>query len=151
MIGQGDSNLECGLCQLKATASDLVMGWRYWQLFVNRNQNYLGKVMLVLKRHATNVTELKDEEQVEFWNVLRLTKESLDAAFQPDHVNYAFLMNQDRHVHLHLVPRYAEPRKFAGLVFQDGHLGEHYQLTQQIVSLEWRAQLAAHLRQYLGS
>lgn len=147
---QDDPNLECGLCQLQVTSSDLVTGWTYWQLFVNRNQNYLGKVMLVLKRHATDVTGLKDDEQVEFWNVLRLTKEALDAAFQPDHVNYAFLMNQDRHLHLHLIPRYAQPREFAGLVFQDGRLGEHYQLTQRIVSLEWRAQLVAHLRQQLG-
>jgi hypothetical protein len=35
--------------------------------------------------------------------------EQLSSAFAPDHFNYAFLQNHDRHVHLHVIPRYAAP------------------------------------------
>lgn len=52
--------------------------------------------------------------------------EVLVAAFQPDHFNYAFLQNQDHHVHLHVIPRYATSRTFAGLVFTDPDYPDHY-------------------------
>lgn len=113
------------------------------------NQNYLGKVMLVLKRHEPDVTALSSDEQIEFWSALHVTKEILVARFQPNHFNYAFLMNQDRHVHLHSIPRYEVPREFAGVVFTDGQLGEHYQLTQNWVSSEMYEKLAATLREQM--
>lgn len=50
----------------------------------------------------------------------------LSLAFQPDHFNYAFLQNQDRHIHLHIIPRYNEPRVFAGITFDDPDYPAHY-------------------------
>lgn len=50
----------------------------------------------------------------------------LDGAFSPDHYHYAFLQNADRHVHLHVIPRYAGPRKFAGERFVDPDWPGHY-------------------------
>ena len=50
----------------------------------------------------------------------------LQSAFQPDHINYVFLQNQDRHVHLHMMPRYASPRHFAGQSFNDLGYPGHY-------------------------
>jgi diadenosine tetraphosphate (Ap4A) HIT family hydrolase len=55
-------------------------------------------------------------------------------------------MNGDRHVHFHVIPRYATSREFAGLVFTDGHLGEHYQLRRNIVDGKVRHNLAEVLR-----
>jgi diadenosine tetraphosphate (Ap4A) HIT family hydrolase len=46
--------------------------------------------------------------------------------FQPDHFNYAFLQNQDRHVHLHLIPRYNRPQTFRSIVFTDPGYPGHY-------------------------
>jgi diadenosine tetraphosphate (Ap4A) HIT family hydrolase len=137
---------DCILCSFDETSSDWVTTWQYWKLIVNHNQNYLGKVMLVLKRHAMDVIDLTEAEQTEFWNVLRETQNALTAAFQPDHFNYAFLMNQDTHVHLHIIPRYAEPRTFAGEIFSDGQLGEHYALTSRILRTEIRHTIATYLQ-----
>ncbi len=136
---------ECKLCVLP-DPDDVVTAWVFWKLVVNHNQNYLGKVMLVLKRHATDVNELTGEEQIEFWSALRETRMALEGALQPDHLNYAFLMNQDAHVHLHIVPRYASAREFRGEIFSDGQLGEHYALTARIVSPEMRHTLARLLQ-----
>ena len=94
---------------------DLVGTWEHWHVVVNHNQNYLGKVMLVLRRHATDVTALTPAEQAGLWSLLGDVKTALLGAFQPDHFNYAFLMNLDAHVHLHIIPRYAQPQVFAGM------------------------------------
>jgi diadenosine tetraphosphate (Ap4A) HIT family hydrolase len=125
---------------------DLVGAWEHWHVVVNHNQNYLGKVMLVLRRHATDVTALTIDEQAELWRLLGDVKTALLGAFQPDHFNYAFLMNQDAHVHMHIIPRYAQSRVFAGMAFTDGRLGEHYDLSSRIVPVELRRAIALALR-----
>jgi diadenosine tetraphosphate (Ap4A) HIT family hydrolase len=125
---------------------DLVGSWEHWHVVVNHNQNYLGKVMLVLRRHATDVTALTPDEQAELWRLLGDVKTALLGAFQPDHFNYAFLMNLDAHVHMHIIPRYAQPQVFGGMQFSDGRLGEHYNLGSQIVPVELRRMIALALR-----
>ena len=79
----------------------------YWQVRLHLNQNLLGKLMIVLRRHEERVVALS----ADVWNALhkqvRLMTTCLRAAFEPDHFNYAFLRNQDKHVHLHIIPRYA--------------------------------------------
>lgn len=139
----------CNECQFQIDANDIVGTWPYWHIIINHNQNYLGKLVLFLRRHETDVTNLTHHEQAEFWQLLELVKESLVSLFQPDHFNYSFLMNQDRHVHLHVIPRYANEREFAGQVFIDEHLSEHYQLTTNLVSIEVRQKLAEALRKEL--
>lgn len=125
---------------------DLVGSWDRWHIVVNHNQNYLGKVMLVLRRHATDPTALTLEEQSELWSLLAQVKNALAGAFQPDHFNYAFLMNLDAHVHMHVIPRYAAAREFAGITFEDGRLGEHYDLTRNMVPPATRRQIVFALR-----
>ncbi|HJZ50162.1 MAG TPA: HIT family protein [Roseiflexaceae bacterium] len=125
---------------------DLVGTWEHWHVVVNHSQNYLGKVMLVLRRHATDVAALTLPEQAEFWSLLRDAKTALLGAFQPDHFNYAFLMNLDAHVHMHIIPRYAQPQTFAGITFTDGRLGEHYELSSRIVPVTVRLAVALALR-----
>jgi diadenosine tetraphosphate (Ap4A) HIT family hydrolase len=53
---------------------------------------------------------------------------ALTAAFQPNHFNYAFLQNQDQQVHLHIIPRYAASRTFAGETFEDSDYPDHYRV-----------------------
>ena len=125
---------------------DVIGTWEHWHVIVSHNQNYLGKVMLVLRRHATDVTALTPGEQTEFWSLLGDVKTALLGAFQPDHFNYAFLMNLDAHVHMHIIPRYAQPQTFAGMTFVDGKLGEHYELNSRIVPVALRQAVALALR-----
>jgi hypothetical protein len=58
-------------------------------------------------------------------HVLRTT-ERLQRALAPDHFNYPFLQNQDRHVYLHGIPRYATARSMAGVRFEDPDYPGHY-------------------------
>lgn len=44
------------------------------------------------------------DEHRELHQLMVYATDALHAAFTPDHYNYAFLQNQDRHVHLHIIP-----------------------------------------------
>lgn len=108
---------DCVLCRPSSTP--ILHESRFWRVAVNRNQNLLGKLIIVLERHEEDVTLLQPDEWFELqpevaWAVARLRD-----AFAPDHFNYAFLQNQDRHVHLHVIPRYANARRIAGIDFTD--------------------------------
>ncbi|MEO7912796.1 MAG: HIT domain-containing protein [Roseiflexaceae bacterium] len=139
-------NLCAGCERFQVDDGDVVASWANWHLVVNWSQNYLGKVMLVLRRHEIDVTSLRAAEQFELWALLGRVKSALIGSFQPDHFNYAFLMNQDAHVHMHIIPRYAAPRQFAGMTFDDSRLGDHYALDSRIVPIEIRQQIALALR-----
>ncbi|MGZ4390387.1 MAG: HIT family protein [Gaiellaceae bacterium] len=98
----------------------------YWRTTVNRNQNLLGKLVVVLLRHEEYVAALTPEEWRELHEEVTWATERLRVAFAPDHFNYAFLQNQDRHVHLHVIPRYAGSRSLGGVEFEDPDWPDHY-------------------------
>jgi diadenosine tetraphosphate (Ap4A) HIT family hydrolase len=97
-----------------------------WLVVLNRNQNLLGKTMIVLRRPCQRVAELTAGEWSELQTQLIEVTRRLDGAFAPDHYNYAFLQNFDRQVHLHVIPRYEATREFAGRRFDDPDYPDHY-------------------------
>ncbi|MDX1664150.1 MAG: hypothetical protein R3272_10165 [Candidatus Promineifilaceae bacterium] len=123
-----------------------------WQLVLSRNQNLLGNCFLVLRRHLEAVPQRTGCEWRELHEQMAPATEMLARAFEPDHFNYAFLQNLDRHVHLHVIPRYAAPRTFAGLTFEDRDYRAHYTVPAPAHHLtsEKYAALAVRLRQLLA-
>ena len=99
---------------------------RHWRLVVNRNQNLLGKLFISLRRYEEQVARLSREEWDDLRGEITWATEHLRGAFAPDHFNYSFLQNQDRHVHLHVIPRYASPRRIADRHFDDSEYPGHY-------------------------
>jgi diadenosine tetraphosphate (Ap4A) HIT family hydrolase len=114
----------CSLCGSSLTR--VLDETALWQVWLNVNQNLLGKLLIVLKRHEEQVAKLSAAEWLELHTQLQRTTERLRSAFAPDHFNYAFLQNQDRHIHLHVIPRYAAPREVSGIVFDDPDYPDHY-------------------------
>jgi diadenosine tetraphosphate (Ap4A) HIT family hydrolase len=80
-------------------------------LAVNRNQDLLGKMMLVVRRHCTAVIDIAPDEWASLRDELRRLVPALGRLFHPDQFNFAFLMNLDSQVHLHVVPRHAWSRR----------------------------------------
>ncbi|MDQ3548041.1 MAG: HIT family protein [Chloroflexota bacterium] len=117
-------SVDCVLCS--PGLAPIVGESRHWRLLLNRNQCLLGKCMLVLRRHEEQVAGITADEWAELHEQIRRATAMLVAAFDPEHFNYAFLQNQDRHVHLHIIPRYAAPRKFSGSTFSDLDYPNHY-------------------------
>ncbi|WP_102127308.1 HIT family protein [Deinococcus planocerae] len=137
----------CSLCQ--PTLGPIIAEGEHWRVVLNRNQNLLGKLMLVLRRHEERVSELRPDEWAELHLDMRRTERALTTLLQPDHFNFLFLRNQDRHVHLHVVPRYAAVRLFQSLAFEDPDYPAHYAVPSPVRYLadERQEALAAALRE----
>jgi diadenosine tetraphosphate (Ap4A) HIT family hydrolase len=97
-----------------------------WAVVLNTDQSLIGRCFLLLKRPETDVTALTEAELAELWTMTRRAKNALELAWEPDHFNYAFLMNLDKQVHFHVIPRYRGRREFAGGTFVDPEFGGHY-------------------------
>jgi diadenosine tetraphosphate (Ap4A) HIT family hydrolase len=133
----------CGLCH--------GAWWRVWRapdwsLYLNDNQNLLGKVMLVLNRHCESVLELTPDEWMQLRTEVRDAELGLDRLFRPDRYNLMFLMNLDRHVHLHIVPRYTTARTYAGEDFLDRDYAALATTAARRMSDEWLNGLVGDLR-----
>ncbi len=136
--------VKCVLCQ--PLEADEVYSTDHWRVVVNYNQNKLGKCMVCLKRHDEDICDLSEEEVHDLWAIIRKLKAVLMSCFQPDHFNYAFLMNQDAHVHLHVIPRYRETRTFARIEFRDSDA-----ITEQRLPEHIHRQIVTALREAAGS
>lgn len=121
-----------------------------WRLAVNRNQDLLGKSMVVLRRDCTAVIDVLPSEWESLHAELRRLVPALRRIFQPDQFNFAFLMNLDAQVHLHVIPRYATPREWEGAVFNDVHWGSAFGHEQRVLELSSLAALANEMRQELA-
>jgi diadenosine tetraphosphate (Ap4A) HIT family hydrolase len=97
-----------------------------WAVMLNKEQDLIGRIFLLLKREETDVAALSPQELMELWSVVRQVKKVLGLTFGPDHYNFAFLMNIDAQVHFHVIPRYKDKREFAGGTFTDPNFGKHY-------------------------
>ena len=135
---------DCPLCEI---TENVVERDAHWTMVVNSDQAFLGRCFFALSRHETDVTKLSQAERDSLWTLFARAKDALDSLFTPDHYNYVFLMNVNAHLHAHIIPRYREPREFAGETFTDGRLGDHYDTSaSHLLSDAGYEELAAAIR-----
>lgn len=104
-----------------------IKDYKYWEVFISQNQSYLGRCVVWCKRaDALDLTDATKEEQEELFLILKQLKVGVTKVFQPDWFNYSFLGNKTRHLHAHFVPRYATPKNFEGIVFEDKLFGNNW-------------------------
>jgi len=105
-----------------------IKSYKYWDLYLSENQCYLGRVMLFLRKDegVEDFLAIGKEEREEFFQIGARVKAALKTLFKPDRMNYAALSNVSPRIHVHLIPRYKEPREFGGHTFRDPRFGEHY-------------------------
>ncbi len=141
---------QCSLCD--ANLGPVVAESTYWRLILNKNQDLLGKCFLALRRHLEVVPQLSPAEWADLHKQLAQATQMLSLVFQPDHFNYAFLQNQDRHIDLHIIPRYDEPRVFAGVTFDDPDYPSHYAVPapSRYLTQDQFTALAEQLRQFFA-
>lgn len=72
----------------------------------NGQTNYLGHIMIDLKRHVATLGEMNKQEAMNFgWLMARVSK-ALQESEQAEHVYALVSGNSVPHVHMHLVARY---------------------------------------------
>ncbi len=122
-----------------------------WTIAVNRNQDLLRKTMIVLERPCSAVTDLHPSEWADLHAELRQLVPALTRRFAPDQFNFAFLMNQDAQVHLHVIPRYRNQRTWQGRIFDDPNWGSAAGQEPRPLPLDTLAELAREISAELSS
>jgi diadenosine tetraphosphate (Ap4A) HIT family hydrolase len=129
-----------------ARAETVVETGSTWTIAVNLNQNLLGKALVILNRQCQSVTDLTIAEWTDLHAQLRRLRVALDVLFEPDQYNDAFLMNLDRQVHLHVVPRYQAIRTWFDQQFDDPHWGELFGREQRVLEPDKLERLRDQIR-----
>lgn len=78
------------------------------RLRLANNQFVRGYCVLVSHAHVKEPFELTDEAQPAFFRDLMRAARALATVFAPVKMNYQILGNQVPHLHVHLLPRYAD-------------------------------------------
>jgi diadenosine tetraphosphate (Ap4A) HIT family hydrolase len=85
-----------------------------------------GYVYVIWKgRHVTEPTELSDEERSGFWSEVTLVASAVQERYQPMKMNWLSLGNGVPHLHVHLVPRYADDPAAGGPIESDAFERAH--------------------------
>src|SRR3989344_8464190 len=95
---------ECPFC--KDNESNLIKRFDLWTVMFDKDQHFLGKLIIKLNRHLEDFAEINEKEQKELFEILNKLKKAYKILFKQDMYNYASLGNITRHLHLHFIPRY---------------------------------------------
>lgn len=74
-------------------------------LLVGDHQTYSGYCVLVLKNHISELFELKDDVQIEFYNELVASTQIIKKTFAAEKINVSNYGNMTPHQHWHIFPR----------------------------------------------
>jgi|AGTN01.1.fsa_nt_gi Diadenosine tetraphosphate (Ap4A) hydrolase and other HIT family hydrolases len=89
------------------------------------DQTYTGRSVVILRDHETDLNYFMKTKQmlyIAFMEDVSAVVDAIEAACKPDRINYAIYMNQNVHLHVHVIPRYKaegdafnEPPPFRGV------------------------------------
>ncbi|MBI3261141.1 HIT domain-containing protein [Candidatus Berkelbacteria bacterium] len=88
------------------------------------------------RENALDLADATPAEQQELFLVLNELRGAIKKIFGADWLNYAFLGNWTRHLHGHVIPRYAKPKKCLGMVFEDKLYRHNYKTDHRFVTTE---------------
>ncbi|MHA1686543.1 MAG: HIT family protein [Candidatus Heimdallarchaeaceae archaeon] len=123
---------QCSWCNLNSQRADFLFETKHYRVYLSEDQSLLGRLIVVLKRHATTLSDLSAEEMLDFLNIVKVTESTLKDAFGATMFNWSCLMNNaykqqpNPHVHWHCRPRYKQDVNFEGAVFSDPDFAHHY-------------------------
>ena len=138
---------------------DLIFETKYWEVVLSEDQYYVGRCYIPLKRECGNLADLKKEEILDFFELVKKIENSLKKSFNATMFNWSCLMNnayKDKspkpQVHWHLRPRYRNKVEFEGEVFEDKEFAHHYERkTDRKLSSEVRIKIIKKIRENLSS
>ena len=150
---------ECEICPLLVgqTAADdnVILQTERWVAVLDKNQCYLGKSFITLRRHKETLSDLNEADWMELHHVIRQLERAVKEAFGADVCNWECLMNnavkagRPTHVHWHLHPRYLGGTRFAGEDFPDPKWPRHLEDAVHMVGDETFREIMQALRSRL--
>lgn len=106
----------------------------YWYVFLADNQDYIGRCVIVLKRHSESLSDLDLSEWIELKELINRLEKCFEKILGADLCNWSCLMNDfyksttpNPHLHLHVRPRHSKAITINGSSYIDTEFGRHYQ------------------------
>ena len=126
----------CDWCNLSEEDKQFqVYESKSWSVFLSDEQDYIGRCILVLKRHCSSMSDLTGDEWEELRNLVCKVEECLKTVLGAALCNWRCLMNHfykeavpDPHLHIHVRPRHDKPVVINGRAYTDSEFGHHYAL-----------------------
>jgi len=91
-------------------------------VILNRFPYNSGHCLVVPVRHISSLDNLKDDEAVEFFDLIRLTVRALKESFHPESFNIGMNLGRGSgagvpaHLHMHIVPRWNGDTSFMPVI-----------------------------------
>lgn len=131
--------MQCHVCSF----SNSGISFNQWELGVNVNQHYLGRCVLRLKRHCSNLSQLTLEEWKEFEELVPKIENALKKSFDCTAINWICSMNRGfkrkpyySHVHWHIIPRYDKQVNFKRTFYRDDEFGSSFDVSKERIASE---------------
>ncbi|NVO19207.1 MAG: HIT family protein [Bacteroidetes bacterium] len=109
---------ECLYCQNNETLHRLMIkicDLDVSQLFLFKEQSYLGRCNVVYNDHAVDFHELSDKQRNAFMKDVATVGKAIASAFNPAKINYGSYADTISHLHMHIVPKYKDGYGFGGV------------------------------------
>jgi diadenosine tetraphosphate (Ap4A) HIT family hydrolase len=159
----------CEICELlPAIPTSMVIDENEWWSvnLGDQDQSCLGRTYVTLKRHASELDELTEQEEIALRAMRNGIIRAIRQQFNPLTFNIsclkndAFRHNPDTtlssaaHVHWHIIPRYGtQPIEFAGETFQDPNPGRYLLPSRErkVVSKDVAIKIAGTIRDHYAA
>ena len=118
---RGQKEDGCLFCQISRQKNDegnlILYGGEYAFVMMNRFPYNNGHLMVVPRRHCTDVESLETREIEELFHLLKLSIRALTTSLVPDGYNVGINLGKAagagmEHLHLHIVPRWSGDSNF---------------------------------------
>lgn len=102
------SEYQCNVCGFRLYIPIAYAELRVSQLGLYPDRRFLGRSILVLRKHYDHLEALPGLELASFWADAVQVGSAIKSAFGASRVNYSVLCNATPHTHIHIIPRYPE-------------------------------------------
>lgn len=97
----------------------LLGDYKHWVVLLRPEQVTLGALVMACKGEVERVSDVGADAFAELATVTSDIETTLAKLFHYDKINYVLYMMVDKHVHWHVVPRYAKDQSACGVTFHD--------------------------------
>ncbi len=131
----------------------------YYKVILMDQQLYLGRCVIVLKRQCGCLSDLNQDEVLDFFELVKKIENLFKKTFDATMFNWCCLMNNayqvspaEPQVHWHFRPRYEKSVEIDGHLFKDPNFGHHYLRgvdDEKVVSIETLRKINEKLQENL--
>jgi diadenosine tetraphosphate (Ap4A) HIT family hydrolase len=97
---------ECALCTDPSKGMEMIADLSITRAYLQPSASFRGYCILVLKRHAVEIDDLRPEERSALMENIAKVGHAIREVCKPTKLNYEILGNVVPHIHVHIIPRY---------------------------------------------